>query len=151
MGVAHSADSEYVKELQRWEGHKYFGDLPPGRPYVYREYPTRMYKAGRNAEGKSAIVDAQTANDEHERRNLESRGFVVGGQAAAMEAFEAQEREIATLAAERNYEIAKGRLSEKAAAEVHAHEAAAGARHLAEIPETPIKRRGRKPKAESPA
>lgn len=145
MGVVHSQDSGYAEEMRKWESqHTQYG--PPGRPYTYQPFPTRMYKAGRNAHGKIVILDAQTAGDEDEQRNLESRGFMVGGQAAAIEACEQQELEIAKLAAERNYEIAHGKHSEGAIAEVRAAEAAAGARHLAEIPETPIKKRGRKPK-----
>lgn len=139
MSVVHSEDSAYMQEMQRWEGHKYFGDLPPGRPYQYREFPHRLYKAGRNAHGQTAILEAQTANDEREASNLESRGFVMGGQDKAIEAFERQELEIAKLAAERNFEMT--RMSEGARREVAQVEASAGARHIAEIPRTPVKRK----------
>lgn len=149
MAVVHSPDSGYAQEMRKWEAnYTQFG--PPGRPYSYQSYPTRMYKAGRNAAGRSDIVDAQTANDESERRVLEGRGFVVGGQAAALEALERQEQYEAKLAAEINYEAAH-KLSERAAAEVAAAQAEAGARHLPSIPETPVKRRGRKPNAEKQA
>jgi hypothetical protein len=148
MAVVHSPDSEFAKEMRKWEAHHtQYG--PPGRPYTYQPYPTRMYKAVRADDG-SRTFEAFTANDEHEQRNLESRGFVVGGQQAALDALSAAELEHSKLAAERNWEVAHGRVSEKAAAEVAAHEAAAGARHLPSIPEAP-KRRGRKPKAEQPA
>lgn len=149
MAVVHAPDSEFSKEMARWEAHHtQYG--PPGRPYTYQPFPTRMYKAGRTAQGQSAILDAATAHDEHEQRNLESRGFVVGGQQAALDALAAQEQEIAILAANRNY--TDRRMSDKAQAESQAVELAAGARHLAEIPETPIKRRrGRQPKAAATA
>lgn len=147
MAVVHAPDSEFAKEMARWEAHHtQYG--PPGRPYTYQPFPTRMYKAARNEHGQSAIVDAATAHDTTEQRNLESRGFVVGGQQAALDALAAQEQEIAILAANRNYH--DRRMSEQAQAEARAAEFEAGARHLAAIPETPIKRRGRRPKAESP-
>ena len=142
MGVVFTPESEYAKEMRKWNAHhSEYG--PPGRPFVQAEYPWRLYKATRQKDG-TRTFDGQTANDAHERRNLESRGFVTGGQQAALDALEAVEREHAILAAEINYEVRHG-LSEKARAEVEAHQEAAGARHLPMIPEAP-KKRGRKPK-----
>ena len=147
MAVVHSQDSGYAVERRKFEAHHTeFG--PPGRPYTYQEYPMRMYRATREADG-GRVCEGQTAGDEHERRNLESRGFVSGGQGAAIAALEAQELEQSKLAAELNYE-AKYRLSPKAAAEVEAAQAAAGARHLPMVPEAPVKRK-RRTKAEMAA
>lgn len=149
MPVEYGTESHYAKEMRKHEAtHTQFG--PPGRPYVYRPYPTRMYKAER-VDGKSKIVDAQTAHDEQEQRNLESRGFVYGGAAEAFKALEQTEREHATLAAEREYQVQHHRLSDHAVAEVRSAEAAHGARHLADVPVTPIKpRRKPGPKTKTP-
>lgn len=139
MAVVYSQDSAFAREMAKWEAtHTQYG--PPGRPYTYQPYPTRMYRAER-VEGRSQIAEAATANDEHEQRNLESRGFVVGGQQAALDALAEREQEVAVLAANRAYN--DRRMSDKAQAEAAQAEAAAGIRHVAEIPETPIKRRGR--------
>ncbi len=101
--------------MRRHEAHhSKFGS--PGRPYQFREFPTMMYRAARNPAGQVVIVEAQTANDEHAQRSLESRGFAHGGQAAALEAVERREQELAELAAV---------------------EDAAGARHLGTVAEAP--------------
>lgn len=143
MGVVHAPDSEYAKEMRSWEAnYTEFG--PPGRPFVQRDYPAMLYKAGR-VQGTPQIVERQTAQNEDERRNLESRGFVWGGPKAAMEALEQQEVWHAKLAAERNYEVQ--RMSEGARAEVAAVEAAAGMRHLPTIPKKPVTKR--QPKADT--
>ena len=140
MGVVWTQQSEYAKERRKHEAHHTeFG--APERPYTYTPYPTRMYKCTRVEKG-ARVFEGITARDEVEQRNLESRGFVAGGQAAALDALERQEFEHAQLAAERNYDV-KHKLSEKAAAEVAEAEAAHGARHLPSVPETPIRRRGR--------
>lgn len=137
MAILHSPDSEYSKEARRWEGqHTVHGQ--PGRPYQYYEYPTRMYKAGRKPDGKIAILEAETAQNEHEREALERRGFTYGGQGKAIEAWDAQEATFAQLAAEGNF--TERRMSEKAQAEATAAKQAAGARHLPEIPATPIRK-----------
>lgn len=137
MGVIHGQDSEYAKEMRAWNAqHSEFG--PPGRPYVYREYPTMMYRVGRNAQGQTAVLDKQVAETPMERENLESRGFLHGGVKVAWEAFEAHERELATLAAERHFELQ--RMSEGAQRDVAAVEAAAGMRHLGTIAEEPVRR-----------
>lgn len=143
--------SEYAKEMRKWESQPTrFG--PPGRPYEYREYPTWMFRA-EHLSGKGIhIVDKQLVDDLQQQRNMESRGFHVEPR-EAIAAIERQQTEFGRLAAERNFEIAHGRISEHAATEVRAHEAEHGARHLPMIPETPIpahRKRGRKPKAAPP-
>lgn len=146
MGVVFTQESNYAKEMVKHEAYPtQFG--PPGRPYVFREYPKRLYKADR-VDGQIKIVDAQTAHDDHEERNLLSRDFHFGPD-KAMQAIEQQQLTHGTLAAEREWQIQHGRVSEKAASEVRAAEAEHGARHLPDVPETPVRRRrGRQPKAE---
>lgn len=140
MAVVHTVDSEYAKEMRKWEAtHTQYG--PPGRPYTYVAYPTRMYKATRLPSGDRTF-EAQTAASADEQRNLESRGYVAGGQQAALDALEAIERSHAELAAEINYQARHG-MGDRARAEVESAQEAAGARHLPMIPETPIKKRGR--------
>lgn len=135
MGVVFTQESEYAKEMRKHEAlHTQYG--APMRPYVFCEYPTRMYKAGRDKGGKIAILEAMTARDETERQNLESRGFVHGGQGAAIKAWEAEEFSRAELAAERNY--VEKRMSPKAQAEAQAADDEAGAQHLASVPELPV-------------
>lgn len=149
MPVEHGSESNYAKEMRRWESHHTkFG--PPGRAYTFQEFPKRLYKA-EHVSGKGIeIVDAQTAADEQAERNLLSRGFHFGQQ-AAIDAIRDEQTVHGTLAAERNWEIQHGRLSEKAAAEVAAAEAEHGAKHLPMVPETPIKRRVRRTKAQMAA
>lgn len=141
MPVEFGSESNYAKEMRKWEtNHTRFG--PPGRTFTYEEFPKRLYKA-EHVSGKGiAIVDAQTANDAHEERNLQSRGFHFGPD-VAVQAIRDEQTEHGKLAAERNFDIAHGRLSPKAAAEVATAEGDYGAKHLPMVPETPIKKRGR--------
>ncbi len=135
--------TEYAKEMRKWEStHTKFG--APGRPFAYQEFPKRLYKG---EWGKDGIkLDGMTAADAHEQRNLESRGFHCR-QEDAIEATRKAQTEHGVLAAERNYEIQHGRISEKAAREVRAAEAEVGAVHLPEVKETPMRRK-RRTKAE---
>ncbi len=88
----------YAKERAKWEmHHSRFG--PPGRPYVYQPYPTMMYKASRGQGGLT--FEGQVAETEVQRESFERIGFVYGGQAAALEALEKREYEMAELAANR--------------------------------------------------
>jgi hypothetical protein len=140
--------TEYAKEMRKWEAtHTRFG--PPGRPYVFSEFPKRMYKAER-VEGKGIqVVDQQRASNPDEERNLLSRGFYEG-QGAAFEAIEREQTEHGRLAAEREYAIQHGRLSEKAVEEVRTAEEAHGARHLPDLEVTPIRRGPGRPKSVAP-
>jgi hypothetical protein len=142
--IAVGASSEYAKELQKHEAlHTQFG--PPGRPYVYREFPKRLYRATRRETGNGIDYEGFTVNDEHEERNMQSRGFALS-QSEALEALTREQTEHGKLAAERNFEIARGRISERAAKEVRAAEADHTG-HLPEVTAKPIRRRGpNKPK-----
>lgn len=99
--------------------------------------------------GKGIVLDeSHIVNDEHEQRNMQSRGFHLT-QGDAVAAVEKEHTEHGKLAAEMNFEIKHGRISPAAAAEVEAAREEYGTRHMPVVPETPIKRRGRKPKAEA--
>lgn len=141
-----NASSAYAIEMAKHEAHfSEFG--PPGRPYEYRAYPTAMYKASRTPQGGEPRFEYAQAGDDAERERLERVGFVHGGKAAAVKALERQEFEIAELAANRAF--TDRTMSEKARAEA-AQVDESTVRHLATIPETPVKRRGRKPKSAEP-
>ncbi len=133
--------TEYAKEMRRWEAtHTRYG--PPGRQYAFQEFPKMVFKAAR-VDGKGIqIVDTHIVGNETEERNLQSRGFCVT-QESAIAAIEAEQTVHGTLAAEREYQIRHGRLSEPAVREVRSAEEAHGATHLADVPVTPIRKRGR--------
>lgn len=139
MGVAINQDTEYAKMMAQHEAnHSPFG--PPGRPYVYYPLPTMMYKAGRVNDGPVGIIDSETAHSEPERAGLERRGFVAGGQAAAIEAFYKEQQEMSVLAA--NREHADKNMGEKAKAEADAF-VGGSSEHVAEVPAVPIKPRSK--------
>ncbi len=133
----------YAEEMCKWEsGRTEFG--VGQRPYVFRDYPKRIYRAFKGTE-PGVTFEGHTVNDEVELANMQSRGFHPTQQ-LALDAFNREHTEHGKLAAERNYEIKHGRISDGAAAEVRAAEAAHGSRHLPMVPETPIvKRRTRGP------
>lgn len=143
MPVVHAPETEYAKEMRRWEAHHtQFG--PPGRPWGSKngpggEFPKRIYKAVRETDGTRKL-EGYTVQNELEQQNMLSRGFCLS-QEAALEALDQEHTEHGKLAAEINYEAR--RMSDGARAEIEAAQQAAGARHLPVIPETPKKRRGR--------
>ena len=142
MGVVFTKESAYAQEMRKWEA--YPTEFGKGeKPFQFREYPKRMYRF-EHVSGKGIVqADAQTAADEIQEANLRSRGFCFGQQ-DAYDAIERQQTEYGKLAAEREFEIAHGRISDKAAKEVRAAEAEAGAVHLPGVPEK--KRPGRRKK-----
>jgi len=165
------------KEEAKWE--QFERDVPrglkPGNPYTHRPYPWMLYKAAQMPNGKWAIAmerplffgfrDAnewqracemadkftfdcqrtvQTA-EEHARAREEGWRDTPG---EAMEFRAALDKAIGDGAAVRNYEDRN--MSEKAKAERDAAEAEHFG-HLGEIPEKPIRRRGRPPKKQAAA
>lgn len=128
--------TEYAKEMSKWEAYPTkFG--PAGRPYQFREFPKRMYRAEYTPGKGTEIVEAHTVNNADEERNMRSRGFYFGPQ-EAFDAVRDQQTEFGTLAAKREFQIQHNRISEKATAEVRAAEEAHGTQHLPDVPETPI-------------
>lgn len=137
-------NTEYAREMRKHEAqHTKYG--PPGRPYVRQEFPKRLYKAERSDKG--VTFEGFTVNNEDEQRNMQSRGWSLT-QAEAQDALIRENTEHGKLAAERNFEIKHGRISERAAEEVRQAEAAHSG-HLPEVKEKPIARRGRKPKTQT--
>lgn len=137
--------SEYAKEMCKWEA--YPSKHGPGlRPYQFHEYPKRMCRAEHVVGKGITVVESHTVNDANEEANLRSRGFGAG-HSESFALARAQQTEHGKLAAETDFEIAHGRISEKAAAEVRAAREDYGARHLPEVPVQPVRRRGRPAKA----
>jgi hypothetical protein len=123
--------SGYATEMRKWEStFTQFG--PPGRQYVYEEYPRQMFLAGHppGRPGKIEITDWRAANNDSERTALERDGYDTD-QAKAIEKQEARDREMARAAAETNF--ADRLMSVKALAEkAEVEDATAG--HVAEVP-----------------
>lgn len=144
-GIVIPQNTEYAKEMVK---HEAFPTIygHGQRPFVHREFPKRIYKAVRLDKG-GVGYEGFTVNDEHEQRNMLSRGYSVT-QPEAFAALEAEQLEHGKLAAEREWEIQHGRISARATAEVRAAEQEHGARHLPAVPETPIKKRGRPAKVQ---
>ncbi len=116
------------------------GDDCGGRgPRVYEEFPKAMYRAGRNAKNQIDILGMEVARDADEEGKLFGKGLRFK-QEDALALAEANEREVAKLAANRAHNDRK--LSDNAQAEARAFEESVK-EHVAEVPETPIKRRGR--------
>lgn len=142
MAVIVSTESAYAAEMRKWEAHhSQYG--APERPYDPNvKWPAMFYlvQQGTTTLGPE-IVDRVIAEDEDQGANLRSRGFG-NGLAEAMALYEQRTREVATIAAHRNYEDRN--MSERAKAEIAQVEAETLA-HVPEIPAAP-KRRGRTPK-----
>lgn len=148
MAVLIDPDTAEAKERVKWEAQ--YTPMGPGkRPYVFREYPKMLHKAGRpeNGMGAHIIVEQRIAESQADEDAWRCEGFR-GNPIEAIEALEAQRLEFAKLAAEINYDQKK-KLSPAASAEVEAARAKHGSGHMPAVPETPIKPRGRKKVKES--
>ena len=142
MPVEHGTASRYAQEMRRWNAHhSEFG--PPGKPYVFQEWPKLVYRAER-VDGQIKIVETRKVGDEDEELKANGLGFRFSQQ-DALDLISKEQTVHGRLAAEREWEIRHGRLSDNAVEEVRAVEEAAGAVHVPVIPEGP-KKRGRKPR-----
>jgi len=143
--IFHAPETAYGKELWKWDHYEdEQNPIDPSirgmRPRGYRPYPASMYRV---VERNPLQMEFEIAESDVQRRNLEQRGFVHGGQLAALEAYDGQQKEFATLAANRAYNDRK--MSPEAQAEAAAFDAEADG-HQPEIPAVPIKRRQGWPK-----
>ena len=146
MGLVITPDSAYGRELWKWEHHT--GEsvtvgnhtVSGMRANGYQPYPAMLYKVTEKNPWK---WEERIAADEVEARNLQSRGFVAGGLQAACDAYEQDRQEVAVQAAARAY--TDRNMSDKAKAEVEAAEQEHSG-HMAEMPETPIKRSPGRPR-----
>ena len=150
MAVIHSPESSAGKELWRWdhttaERNPVDPSIRGMRPVSHQPYPKALYRV---IERNPLTFEMQTAADEDAVARLTPRGFVVGGQKAAVEAYDAQQREFAALAANRAYQ--ERRMSPAAQAEAAAYDAETDG-HVPAIPELPRPKRGRPKKREGDA
>lgn len=145
MGLQWTPESDYVKELAKWEQRP--TDLVSasmlaalGKPLspVFQEFPKAMYRA-KDATGGPAINGFIVANDESHERLLKGQGWSTS-QEGAIEAVHATQTAIAQAAAERAF--SDRRMSEQARRDAQRADDATPA-HVPEVPRTPIKRRGR--------
>jgi hypothetical protein len=136
MGVVISPETNEAKERAKWEMFPSVYSPNPGRPYVYRPFPKMLYKGGVDDNGKFAVTETVTVQNELEMQNMISRGFVAGPDVAVDQA-KAEQRERARLAAERAHQ--ERFMSDAARREAAAFDAATDD-HVASIPETPIRR-----------
>lgn len=155
MGIQLSPDNKYIQELRKWAmrpemvGDTLVRPLPVeqgGRglgEYIPSEhpYPRMLFRAERAPGGpRCDLVTGNgyiIVNDEAEERMQRGQGYHLSQQ-DAIDAVHAEDRELATLAANMNYNDRK--MTPQAQAEAQAVKETS-ARHLGEIPEKPIRRR----------
>ena len=145
MAILISPDSVDGKELARWitPRNQMVHGLPGFKNVGYEEYPKCLYKAGRPTKANVEISGSLTVHDESQERVALGQGWS-RTQEDAIQRYHDHDREMATLAANRAYQ--ERTMSEKAQAEAAAFESET-IQHVAEIPRTPVRRRGpNKPK-----
>ena len=171
MAILRNPESPHTKAMAEWEMYPSewtIGGLRPGRPYQYRPYPKLLYKAQRiPGNGKWSVAMDEptfhgfTDSNEWERACQYAQRFtascqrIVGDEAEhkrakedgwrdspkeSLEFCDALDKAVGDAAAERNYRDRN--MGAKAKAESKEFEAATFG-HQPEIPEKPIKRRGR--------
>lgn len=150
MSIVRSQEDGWTKEMQKWETRPVFingtyvdplkREQGGKRDHPYEEYPKMLFQA-ESVNGGPRICATVTVRDESEERLQVGRGWAPSQQ-AALDLIEVNQRELARLAANRahNDRWMSGKAKEEAAAYDETH-----LEHVAEIPATPIKRRGRKP------
>ena len=142
MAVLTNWDSAEGKERWKWEHttaetHPSDPFLKGVRPETPQPYPAMLYKVVQRNPLKceSVVVLSET-----EQRNMESRGWIAGGQGRAVEEYDRAQQAVAVAAANRAYH--DQRMSPQAQAEAEAVDLTT-IKHLGEIPAQPVKRRGR--------
>ncbi len=143
MPVINSPETGYARERVKHEAqNSEFG--PAGRPYVFHPVPTMIYLGGvpHGEVGAPRVIQHMIVDDEDALNAMASRGWRKHP-VDAIAAYDAQKLEEAKLAANLEFEIAKGRISANAAAEVRAAQAETDG-HMPMVPETPIRRRVKK-------
>lgn len=146
MPVVEIPGSPAALERLKWEYADFrIGDDAGQRgPRVFEEFPKAMYRAGRNDKNQIDILGMEVAGDRDDEAKLFGKGLR-HRQEDALALAEANEREMAKLAANRAFNDRK--LSENAQKEAAEYEQSVP-EHVAEIPEVPVKRRGRPRKTE---
>ncbi len=135
MSVIYTSESEFGKEMRKWEPTP---EQLAERMVHPAPYPAMLYK-GKRSEGGPITYETMIVASPDERDRMASRGWCTHPD-EAIEAYKQQDLAVAKAAAHRAYED-RG-LSEAAQREVRAYEATTD-EHVPEIPRTPIKRRHR--------
>lgn len=125
MAVVIAPETDYAKELAKWE--------QPNRQYV--EFPKNLCRATRTDRGPVEVTAWVVAHDADDEQRWYGKGYHPSQQ-AALDAFHAEDREMARLAAERAHD--ERSMSPKAQAEAAAVDAATD-QHVPVIPPTPIR------------
>lgn len=148
MAIVITPDSELGKEMAKWN-----------KPYQYRPFPKMLYKAQKRPDGVPSVGEARDSafggnpgeaeafsktcqmlvNDETELTRYVEMGWREGP-TEALEFFEEREKAFAESAAQRAH--GDRNMGDKAKAEAAAVEASTP-EHVAEVPRTPVRRRGR--------
>jgi len=139
-GIVHNPASAYAREMAQWEmGYSPYG--PPGRRREDASaWPALFYKMRRSETNGDLLVDHyEAAESPTQAALLEAKGYRQGRPAAEAYVIEL-EQTVAVAAAERA--ASDRHMSEKAKAEAQRADDATS-QHVGEVPETPIRRRGR--------
>ena len=166
-GMVKVPGSKLGLEMERWEQFPSAWGNNPGNPYKFRPFPRMIFKA-QKVNGKPHVMmpdpnrfeyktrdEFKAAFDYKQRFDSEcqrivqseaefSRAMEDGWRASPDEAIQhvmGRDDMISRETAEREYRDQK--MSEPARREIKAAKDAAGNEHLPEIPETPVRRRGR--------
>lgn len=144
MGVVHNPESEYMKEMKKWDTPKRLGGMAPDG---FEAFPKMVFKAFRDENGKArcghplaATGDAEamsftnkcqmTVNNADEYNRAMNAGWSDGPD-EALEALEAQQQDIARAVAEGKH--GARRMTEKAEREFDAAQAESED-HVPDIP-----------------
>jgi hypothetical protein len=148
MGIHRSSDDAYVKELAKWEHRPvvvngtYIEPIERSaggkKDAPFEAYPKMLYR-GELADGGPRIAQFIVVQDESGELIATGQGFCTT-QEAALSGVMDRQRELARQAAHRAHD--ERWMSDKAKAEAAAIDEST-IEHLPEIPETPIRRRGR--------
>lgn len=132
MPVVVVPGTPHAAEVLKWEYDTFQIGEDRGQrgPRLHVEFPKMLYRADRDVRNKIAIVEQIVVGDEDEQNRLQSRGFRVDAN-QAIDAAEAAERAVATLAANRAFTDRK--MSPEAQAEAREYEASVP-EHVAEVP-----------------
>lgn len=151
MAIPRAQEDSWTKEMAKWEQRPVMINGTYVQPIPYEqggrggapitEFPKMIYRA-ESADGGPRISGFTIVANEGEERVACGQGYAVT-QEAAIAAVHAQHLEFAKLAANRAHNDQW--MSDKAKAEARAIDEST-MQHVPVIPETPIKRRGRKPK-----
>lgn len=83
MPVIYNPDSDYVKEMRKWEQFPSAYTWDPvqgkhvmGNPYVFREYPKMLYQARTNRQGKIVCMEPPPAPYDYERNEQYDRAVL---------------------------------------------------------------------------